>query len=824
MYLKRLELKGYKLLHLSGIKKILIDFDRDFHWILGTNGSGKTSIIKESTPLPGEREHYEVGGYKEALWILGNKQYKLRSDFEERRSKHSLKVLEGDTWIELNEGYTSKVFKDKVLEIFKWDREAYLVSTGQLRLSEMDPGARKALFTSLSTVSYEYAIAYYKRLYAYYRDIQGSLRQHQAHYTDLKSSLNIELEQKYLEDLKQLKDQARQIAELKPQVPLGDPLSQIYKLDQEAESLMDKVLDRLREYKDIKRIDSQEAYQALGRVEQRLQLNKESCDKLYQQHRSITKELETLNLGLAEDRKQLEQQYQALFLELSNLQYKYLKKDTDPLTALDRFRDLQIALNEVISEMRIYPAEETATLDKLLLDAKQLQDTSQGVEARIATLIEHTKHLETTGPEMVSCPQCQHTFDAKDTQTKLASLKLSLETLYQQRTQVVEKLEALEKRIHVLEHFEKGLRIFQQLVYQYPEMNDFWSVVIQERIHRTAPIELTERLRDYHQELLIKVQSQEKYKLLETLKEQLRIDRALRSSKIESLKQSLKEIEDQANEQMELQVELHREKEVIQKQIKLHEFLKALHQKALQLKKDLEHHWTWYHQTLERDAYNELLLKIDTAIATKEKDLQTMMNKSHELKVLERRIASQEVELEYLKKSLKALSPAEGLIAEGLTGFINTFTEQMNRILRRIMTYKFEFIPLKLEEDKFELDYTLPMQVEEASIKDIRDCSRGQKEVIDLAFMLVYLVSRGLDKSPIRLDEFGSHLDHRHRHEAFKTIMSIKENTNFSQVLIVSHITETMQLLADSGLTLLCQENVDIPASALANRTSTIER
>ena len=65
----RIELAHYKRLsHLTGLKGITIDFKQPVHLLLGTNGSGKSSLMDELTLYPSSPQHYGAFGCKK-IWF-----------------------------------------------------------------------------------------------------------------------------------------------------------------------------------------------------------------------------------------------------------------------------------------------------------------------------------------------------------------------------------------------------------------------------------------------------------------------------------------------------------------------------------------------------------------------------------------------------------------------------------------------------------------------------------------------------------------------------------------------------------------------------------
>ena len=64
MIIKKLILSGYNRLLNTGISEINIVPQNKITLIIGTNGSGKSSLLKELTPLPAISQEYSKTGFK----------------------------------------------------------------------------------------------------------------------------------------------------------------------------------------------------------------------------------------------------------------------------------------------------------------------------------------------------------------------------------------------------------------------------------------------------------------------------------------------------------------------------------------------------------------------------------------------------------------------------------------------------------------------------------------------------------------------------------------------------------------------------------------
>ncbi len=76
-------LRGFKHFPLSDIQTLCYKPTVKTQVILGSNGSGKTSLMKELSPLAGKKANYEPGGSKEVTYLYKGSIYELKSIFTE---------------------------------------------------------------------------------------------------------------------------------------------------------------------------------------------------------------------------------------------------------------------------------------------------------------------------------------------------------------------------------------------------------------------------------------------------------------------------------------------------------------------------------------------------------------------------------------------------------------------------------------------------------------------------------------------------------------------------------------------------------------------
>ena len=219
-------------------------------------------------------------------------------------------------------------------------------------------------------------------------------------------------------------------------------------------------------------------------------------------------------------------------------------------------------------------------------------------------------------------------------------------------------------------------------------------------------------------------------------------------------------------------------------------------------------------KALKNEIANEYLRQLQIQLAQKNAILTDAMMQNNIIASVEANIKELELQLVCADAVAKELSPTEGLIAEGLLGFIKNYTSKMNVLISRIWTYRLEVLGCKQEEgDTFELDYKFPFMIEGNNdpISDVSKGSTGQKEIIDLSFKIVAMNCLGMSNYPLILDELGSGMDPEHKTQVVNLIKFLIEQCSFSQIFIVSHDYAQYGSLGNMQTCVICSKNIVVP-------------
>ena len=99
----------------------------------------------------------------------------------------------------------------------------------------------------------------------------------------------------------------------------------------------------------------------------------------------------------------------------------------------------------------------------------------------------------------------------------------------------------------------------------------------------------------------------------------------------------------------------------------------------------------------------------------------------------------------------------------------------------------------------------------DGTVKDISICSKGQKEIIDLAIILAICTYRGYSiKFPLKLDEMSSGLSPDHNSKLFGFLGELFSRDEILQAFIVSHDPIVNNGFDQAGYIALSENNTEL--------------
>lgn len=799
--------------------------------ILGTNGSGKSSLIKELSPLPAMLQgDYAKGGKKDITIEHMGKTYVLRSLSTPEGPKYEF-ILDGEN---LNPGHTVTVYKQLVKEHFNYTAETHAMATGKIRFSRMEVSARRKWLTQINTEDYGYAIRYYQRAKERVTYLQNGLKMTQTRLVqETEKCLTEKGEYELRVKIAELTSILNELLESrKPRLLNPNAIREaIEKHDQDIENNLTR-LERLFLTEAGKGIwESKEALQSAS-MEAQVAINthrreiEERCARLER----LNKDYDAVSRSGSENITDVKRDIAELLDEandiLVRLQFKTLFED--PSAALSSFENTRSSLEAIFTQLRDgpgvdYTRETYESYQRAMPTIEQDLLKAKAEESRCFT--ERKLHEASLDKGDVVCPKCTHKWVPNYTEAHHKKIIREHEAA----VALVTNIEAAKaKNAAVLEDhrvFFECLSQYRGLVRHFPVLQPYWDYISADRKLTTSPDSLLSGMNRFADDLRfqvryngIKVILKEKEALLKLMEDAKDLDKTKLVKEIDFENAAILKAQSKAreafNESEAYRTKLNTLKSVEEYHSNVND---AVAQRDTAIKSLIE--------DLCVSTLDEIIRSVRLTLSQYERSVSQIDIQKGVVEGLRKQAIEIEAELKLAKLVMKSLSPAEGLIAKGMTGFINHFIKMVNRFIETIWLYPLVILPVVCtEDDGVDLDYRFSVLVnDDLPVKDVSLCSSGMQEVIDLAFNIVGMVCQGMTNFPVYLDEFAATMDPAHRQSAYQAIDNLIESTDYSQVFLVSHYQDGYSSLSAAEVLVLCDSNVQMPAHLVYNQHAVLK-
>ncbi len=812
MIIKRLTLHNHNnlVLHQQNYHFVL-EPTNDIILILGANGSGKSSILRECSPLPGSKQDYGEGGYKEIEIQHKKSTYLLRSDFTDGQHHSFLKDQ-----TELNASHTVSVQKELVKQEFGLTPDIFAMINNEYgsTLTTMSPNERRKWFTLMDKTDYEFILRKYNKAKEQHRDAQGAVK-------TLTSRLLVETQSKATDEeysaLKGKVDTQRQVlANLidKKSVTDGNLTTLTQQLNSVVKSLVATAKDVIHSNFTLKTsaLTNQELMEptkAVGTLtERQTQLAGQLTEvKLQaQQTQSLLQSASIDTMALDNEITEIESVVTDLTRELVYTEIN--PEDIQLLTVLDKvIETTESIVYQLPTDVdRRYTSKR---LNELLLEIEQVeyQLSQSKTQAGIAEALIR-KLMTDKDTHLLTCPNCNHQWLRSDIDIQIQTAEQQYDqfnTGVKQQQLVLIKLQ--EEKEACGDYLEKVSR-YQQLRNYFNKPQWFWQPIDDSRLIRLNPIKIHEKLIDLKQSLVAHEQLNVLTKRLVQLKDQRAQAQQSAFANLEQLTAEFNLLETKLNELYQ-QEDLASHKlsllnDFVNKQEHFNrskdKFNALLNEKAT-LQNKLK-------QAIEQQLVNDAIFSCKKQLAELEQALNRIEQQDLIIKTLESNLHLAKEDVPILADCINVLSPKDGLIAATLLKFMQVFVKQMNTFIKDIWMYDLAIdIETIIDND---VDYKFPILVaNNKKANDVRLGSSAMREIFDLAFKIIAMNHLGLHDYPLILDEFASTFDKEHRKIAYDTIATLTTNSGFEQIFIVSHYYDNFGVFNNADRYLLSDFGID---------------
>lgn len=842
-----LELKGFKRMALNDVQYFKITMTEAIQLILGTNGSGKSSLLQEMSPLPGDPSAFYKDGYKCIKISKSGVIYTLKSMFGST-AKHSF--LKDD--LELNSGGTQSVQRELVRQEFNYDQEMHELVIGNEKFHSMSPARRREWFTKMSDISYDYALSIFAKFKERHRDTVGALKLARKHLVAETSKLISKAEEDKLRA--EVDFTHRELTVLmEERAPLDRPIADINSARtigyQELAVLSNRLL-RMRfsapygshaygvdPLSNAVRDDwgafitpcftsTESVDEYLAGLREQLSAKTALLNKAAEEHRNVEITISALTRTGEAGIKELEEKRDTLRGQRAEvlLKRKLNLEGLDPFLAKSAVETIQETLTAIFvdlpsNEDRQYSTGRLQELEQKLFNEKDRLTKAQAEVVRLVAMEQHlVSHRDSNS---IECPSCNHRWVVNYSVEKHDAVKTAIATQEENALAIERKISSLSSDIAANKLYRDLYVEYVRCTRNWPVLAPLWDYIAEQGYVVKAPRMALTTLDIFKVDMEVELEAVVINNSLGEILALIELAAVAGDSNLAESKQKLAECV--------LSIELlTRDISQLQKLYSDHADYKRqliegfdLSRKISDLMNSQEMLTADLIEALRRDSLNHCSRQLQQSLATKQSALQAAGLQRGITAELEKRIEKLTVEEEAAKLLVKELSPTEGLIAENLLGFIRSFTGIMNALIRKVWTY-----PLKITEcgtvsdGTAVLDYKFPLMVERHDnvVPDVAQGSSGMKEIINVAFKIVAMAHLKLTEYPLFLDEFAASFDESHRTAATATVKALMEQNKFSQLFMVSHYQAGHGSFTNAQVCVLCPSNVTVPVETHYNQ------
>lgn len=808
MYITRLVLEGYKNIH-HGPKINRIEITPQSHTVLvlGGNGSGKSSLLKEWSVLPPRVNRFVTDGYKLVECFHEGQEFRMESRGRKSGWIHTFTLIKDGEEKQLNEDGKVTTQRQLVETYFNYDEKVHDLLTNERIFTKMGTEERHYWFTRCCPIDHSYTNALFKQVKGAVRDMDGTVKHLQNKESDIQQRL-MQLEEEGDDVVTKLDNLTLELesflpfknADVAPTREIEKQIDDRVKALEAAEKEWKRFTQLYVPDSTIKNKSALSAY--MGRIEASIENNDNRVNEYAEKLMKYTRICDSLESGMV-DSEQLKARLTEIAKELgAETSTRYTDHDL-------RIQRIQTVLSEIVDLAQLfrgmskdYGPTDRQKVEEQVIDTKRkltlLQDRATALERQIA-------HCEEEG-ETATCPKCSFRFHLKhetpiDHADKLKAELASVETTIEKgRARQVELDEQLGEVNTVLQNRQR----LNALLSEHQSLMEGWGDMTPQSIMET-PMAVDA----YGRRLIQAIKNDEK--IFQLIEERKSLEKAL------SVREQLGE--DPQTQMGELETKIYALKEenkahrqtldLCDRLLRMVNHFEAVDQRTQDIIQQLEDLLKAYTKAVIRDDAAGNIDRLYGQIgqikeaARQKRQYDAMFDEIQHDR--ERIQATQKLD----RLLMDCLSPKTGVPADQLSRFIQSFVDNMNHYIGQLWTTPMEILPCSME--KGTLNCRFPFKVEGSTVSEVAEGSSGQEELINLVFMITVRHFLGLKQFPLFLDEMGNAFDHTHRTKYLYFAKAMIDNGECTQLMIINHFDAISQSLHHHDTIVMDDRNIVVP-------------
>lgn len=816
-----LELIGYLRFRLNRIESFSISLSNPVQVILGTNGSGKSSLLMQLVQLVPPPQLFDKAGSKTHVLSHKGRRYVLKAVFSPS-AKYYFEV-DGEV---LNDWGVGTIQKQLVEEHFGLTPMVQRMMLGEERLHQMSAPRRREWIIHLCATDHTYAIDLYQRARDRLRDIQGALRmQRQQLALEIERKMSDAQRDELMGEVKELHDDVTQLIEAR--IPPDESAIEAGELGLRSLPQMASRFQRLAamelRVQQLGGYTPSQVQSIIDRLRLEESSNRALMEATHTQLSKLSESADTLKLADQYDADQLAREISELTSRCDALLSHRHFPDLTPEDVLSAHVQIQGGSAALIAAFTDLPSNADQRYSRTKLDqAKQAHTELRKKESYLSGKIEELKlrmehHREHQANPKNSCPKCGHHLNALLSQAEIDRIAHAAPKMIDELAKVREvSLPEMEEYLACGAEYERQWRGAYSAMRSMPALQVYWDRLMELKLPQNDPQQCASWVEKVRLDL---ERISEVKRLGELILEKgstMAKLRGLGGADRQLLRTQLEELTAQYGHYTSRQVLLGQRiahyQAIAGRIAELGQLQLALERESNRLLEVRDN----YIENLRREALVTVLQHTQSVLASREDQLYRARQQQGVITHIEDTIRKMEVDEQAAQALVKALSPSEGLIARSLFGFIRQLVSRMNDVISSVWNYEMKIQPCELSKaGDVDLDYLFPVKVQGGiPLKDVKEGSKGMIEIMDLAFKIVALGYMGHHQSALILDELGSAMDQFHRVSFIRLIADLTEKGQFPQIFVVSHDYEQCSALSTASVCVLCTLNVAAPSTA----------
>lgn len=797
---------GFKRFFIPGIKTFDVDFSSPLQIFLGSNGSGKSSLMERLIGDPGAKHSYDADGMEVIEYTKDGHKYRLSSEF-----KAGVFLFEKDD-VNLNESRKVTEQRDLITRELGLSKDTINILTGKIKFTELAGPNLMKILMQYSNLDLEYALEKFEKAKSLLRDQSGILTHLHTKLTDTETRLYQYEDSIETDSAEIIKLQDLMVA-LIPYINNG-PEKEVYEkkivdLNSKINSLLDQSFRQIEKVgiesiADVVSIESHIETVLVNKIaysQAMVDTAKGELAKLNE----ITGRVENLTEGAGglEGIRNRVSLLEGELLKISKIEFEVMPVEGSTALVYNKL----ITFREVVINISSYNATVQYMSGMAIMNKQAELDEFfahyNNLKSKVEDMRSVVQYFSNTSAANLSCGNCgtEVIGEGGCTHTELAKRKeklVDLEVLYEEAcTQKVSRdleLASLNEVINVSKYVNDSLKPYTDLIH------NTWSFTLEDFYKENSRIQASVSAEIMRHEMYIASEAtSDEFKRLTSILDHLDDDSyegAVRKTEELSIKYL-----DESRKLNTYKAELVELETIVRSYYCLNENNTMITDLSKIKDTCTQQYFDAYLSDIAKREMSEVSANLSRLLDGKKRyDHLVSMKDSYKQDILKA-----EEDLHLCKLAAFALSPKTGIVGDQMKIFLDGFFGIINSVLERIYEYDIRVV---FDDNKESLDYKFMLNIEGENKGSISEGSLGQREIINLAFTLAIMEIADLRGYPMFFDEFGTALDDAHRDNFIDFQRRLLESGQVSQIFMASHLLVMHSSLSNHQTLVLHADNL----------------